>query len=62
MVMTEEALDDWEAQTLSIPYEKLVRHKKTMRNIENLERARNQQKKVTIVPALTKKKIKGGKT
>jgi hypothetical protein len=33
MVMTEEALDDWEAQTLNIPYEKLVRHKKTMKNV-----------------------------
>jgi hypothetical protein len=38
MVMTEEALDDWEAQTLNIPFEKLVRHKKTMKNLENLER------------------------
>jgi hypothetical protein len=33
MVMTEECLDDWEAQTLNIPYEKLVRHKKTQRNV-----------------------------
>lgn len=36
MVMTEEVLDDWEAQTLNIPYEKLVRHKKTMKNVMNL--------------------------
>lgn len=33
MVMTEEALDDWEAQTLNIPFEKLVRHKKTLKNV-----------------------------
>jgi len=33
MVMTEEILDDWEAQTLNIPYEKLVRHKKTLKNV-----------------------------
>ena len=33
MVMTEECLDDWEAQTLNIPFEKLVRHKKTLRNV-----------------------------
>jgi hypothetical protein len=33
MVMTEECLDDWEAQTLNIPFEKLVRHKKTIRNV-----------------------------
>lgn len=62
MVMTEEVMDDWEAQTLSIPYEKLVRHKKTMRNLENLERVRNQQKKVAIVPALLNTKKKAGKT
>jgi hypothetical protein len=33
MVMTEECLDDWEAQTLNIPYEKLVRYKKTQKNV-----------------------------
>ena len=33
MVMTEEILDDWEAQTLNIPFEKLVRHKKTLKNV-----------------------------
>ncbi len=33
MVMTEECLDDWEAQTLNIPYEKLVRYKKTLKNV-----------------------------
>ena len=33
MVMTEEVLDDWEAQTLNIPFEKLVRHKKTLKNV-----------------------------
>jgi hypothetical protein len=33
MVMTEEILDDWEAQTLNIPFERLVRHKKTMKNV-----------------------------
>jgi hypothetical protein len=33
--MTEEILDDWEAQTLNIPYEKLVRHKKTLKNVTN---------------------------
>jgi hypothetical protein len=33
MVMTEECLDDWEAQTLNIPYEKLARYKKTQRNV-----------------------------
>lgn len=31
--MTEEILDDWEAQTLNIPFEKLVRHKKTLKNV-----------------------------
>ena len=36
MVMTEECLDDWEAQTLNIPFEKLVRHKKTLRNVRTL--------------------------
>jgi hypothetical protein len=35
MVMTEECLDDWEAQTLNIPYERLVRHKKTQRNVRS---------------------------
>ena len=30
MVMTEEILDDWEAQTLKIPYEKLIKHKKAI--------------------------------
>jgi hypothetical protein len=33
MIMTEEVLDDWEAQTLNIPFEKLVRHKKTLKNV-----------------------------
>jgi hypothetical protein len=33
MIMTEEILDDWEAQTLNIPFEKLVRHKKTLKNV-----------------------------
>lgn len=33
MVMTEEILDDWEAQTLKIPYEKLIRHKKAIYNV-----------------------------
>jgi hypothetical protein len=34
MVMTEEALDDWEAQTFNIPFEKLVRYKKTLKNVK----------------------------
>jgi hypothetical protein len=37
MIMTEEMLDDWEAQTLNIPYEKLVRHKKTLKNVIQLQ-------------------------
>ena len=31
--MTKEVLDDWEAQTLNIPYEKFIRHKKTIKNV-----------------------------
>ena len=36
MIMTEEVLDDWEAQTLNKPFEKLVRDKKTLKNVINL--------------------------
>ena len=67
--MTEEVLDDWEAQTLNIPFEKLVRHKKTLKNViissfyknqlEELERQRNSVKiKPILVQAQPMKKSK----
>lgn len=59
MIMTEEVLDDWEAQTLNIPFEKLVRHKKTLKNLEELERQRNSVKiKPILVQAQPMKKSK----
>ena len=57
--MTEEVLDDWEAQTLNIPFEKLVRHKKTLKNvivinsiINQLEELERQRNSVKIKPIL----------
>ena len=33
VVVTEEALDDWHAQCLNIPYDRLIRHKKMLHNV-----------------------------